>query len=139
MPILHALDLTELPGSDALWRPHRNRDREYLERLPGLPSEGFASPLGYWFAAAGSWATGVETLRVEVLELAEMRVENRAVAREAADGGARNGVCRVRLELAAVRGRSDETSPSSRLLLEIDARTARARVGVDAGAWPGLS
>jgi hypothetical protein len=139
MPTLHALDLTELPGTDALWRPQPGLHRQRLKPPPELPCDGFASPLGYWFAAAGSWATGLAPLRVEILDLAELDAGNRAVATEVMDGAAPKGGCRVQLDLPAGRGRSNEPSLPCRLALEIDAGTAHARVGVDAGAWSSIS
>src|SRR5207244_2949867 len=105
MPTLHALDLTELPGADPLWRPRPGFATQRTDSRPELPSDGFASPLGFWFAATESWATGVAPLCVEILAPEDLEGENLP-----GDGRSRGGVaarhsCRARLRMAAGRTR----------------------------------
>ncbi len=75
MQTLYALDLTDLPGADDLWRVRAEAKRPEENRLC-LPTDGFASPLGFWFAAAGSWGSVVAPLRVEVRDLGEQDVRD---------------------------------------------------------------
>jgi hypothetical protein len=139
MQILYALDLTELPGAAALWRPRQRSVPPGAEAEGLLPRDGFASPMGFWFAPAGSWAPGVAPLRVEVMgadELARGNPHGEAQGQDSADLAR---IHRARLELPARRGRgtgAPSSAPGS-LNLEIDARTAR--VGVDASTWPSVA
>ena len=64
MHTLHALDLTTRSAESRLWRAEKHahfRDAPAAlpaETAPDLPADGFASPFGYWFAAAPSWKAG---------------------------------------------------------------------------------
>ena len=75
MHTLYALDLTETPDHDFPWRRRRTgvagRKRALTASAsrPDLSSDGFASPLGFWFAEAESWIEATPSLRVEFCEL----------------------------------------------------------------------
>ena len=58
MQTLFAYDLTCISGADELWRPRRSAEQRLGKHL-SLTPEGFASPLGFWIAAAESSETVV--------------------------------------------------------------------------------
>jgi hypothetical protein len=137
MQTLYALDLTELPGSETLWKPRQGSAGRHATKLPELPCEGFASPLGFWFAAAESWPKSGAPLRVEIVDPGELKS-----AQHTGDGPLCEsaGTCRryrAQVVLGAGRGRAVSSSSSRRLILEIDSNTAR--IGVDADAWSSVA
>jgi len=134
MQTLYALDLTEIQGADNIWRPRRSAGHPADNRL-SLPHDGFASPLGFWFAAAESWGTVVTPLRVEVFDPSEQdaldysseaRLRSLAVACHS---------YRARLRLKAKQAQSAGSSTS--LFLEIDPSTAR--IGIAPDSWSSVS
>jgi hypothetical protein len=137
MESLHAFDLTELPGTDSLWRrrhdPHGEPAPVHagLAIIPGRPASGFSSPLGFWFADATSWTTGPPRLRVEFLEL-----DDRSLAKLIQVGLPRKDppgcrTARARLKAPAVQGPARRRALP--LTIEIDSNVAR--IGVDAQTW----
>ena len=84
MHTLHAVDLTESPGADSLWRKRDDSHHSPRSANPlspqelKLPVEGFSSPFGFWFAETHLWTTGPPRLTVEFLEPVEHeRAESR--------------------------------------------------------------
>ena len=64
MSTLRASDLSLLRGADPLWRrrpsgpPGEDPCEPYeLVAQHGLPRQGFASAMGFWFAPAEDWAS----------------------------------------------------------------------------------
>jgi hypothetical protein len=134
---LHAVDLTESPGADSLWR--KREDSRYVPKPANpisprdlkLPLEGFSSPFGFWFAEADSWKTGPPRLTVEFLEPVEHERANRA---ELASVRETTAACRtVRTRLKASRGKARDRTQALPLVLEIDA--SLARIWVDTATW----
>jgi hypothetical protein len=134
MQTLYALDLTEIKGVDNIWRPRRSATHRTENRLE-LPHDGFASPLGFWFATAESWGTVATPLRVEVFDPGEQ---------DAPDYNSRDRSCsfavachsyRAQLRLKAKQTQSAGSSTS--LFLEIDRSTAR--IGIARDSWSSVS
>jgi hypothetical protein len=141
MQTLYARDLNELPAAAFLWRPQRTSATRTADAdvLPSLPRDGFASPLGFWFAPAESWTQGAAPLRVEVVgtdQLVRDREQSGAGVTAPVDAVERK---QAHIELRAGRGHKEDASSftPSTLSLEIDA--CSARIHVASSAWPGIA
>jgi hypothetical protein len=96
-----------------------------------LPSSGFASPFGFWFAAASSWTTGPPHLTVEFFERDELA---QSIHREAGQAQRATTACRtVRAGVKAPSGKAPNHNPTLPLILEVDSSVAR--IGVDSSTW----
>ncbi len=138
MQTLYALDLTDTPDTERLWRKQpgsllkRAPALDSSTNLPELPPSGFASPLGFWFAAADSWTNGTPRFRVELFDPDERGRTNPGDDPLPRDGLSERRTIRVRLRAPAGRAR-DNTKPTLTIVLEIDSNAAR--VDVDADTW----
>jgi hypothetical protein len=141
MQTLYARDLSDLPEAANLWRPRQaSASRAVDADVPLLlPRDGFASPIGFWFAPAESWTEGAASLRVEVVKIDEFdRGGDQAGSgvRPAMDGLEKQY---AHIELRAGRGHKVDVpsfAPST-LSLEIDA--CSARICVASAAWPSVA
>jgi PAS domain-containing protein len=135
MQTLQALDLTKIRGADDLWRSRRATTRPAVNHVK-LPDDGFASPMGFWFAPAESWGKTVVTpLRVEVCNTDEQ------------DGEAPGGKDRLfspdwlyssrRAQLGLKSKRTQSVGSIPRLIIDIDPCAARIRVAPE--AWASIS
>ncbi len=82
MQTLHAIDLTESPALDSLWRPGLKSRAEHSSALGaasdfGLPDGGFSSPLGFYFAEAPNWSNGSPPFRVEFFDREDLKRQTR--------------------------------------------------------------
>jgi hypothetical protein len=134
MHTLYALDLTGPDEKHSAWRTsrgpsgHRNRDSAFGKIPPDLPSDGFASPFGFWFAPAPSWQTPPPRFRVEFVAIDDThspRQRHAETIEQASSTGRAVGARR-----RAPAGRSSRQS-SLPLDLEIDSNIARISVDVD--------
>ncbi len=137
MQTLYALDMTETPGFGSCWRERqksaaqRASAADQIARYSELPRGGFRSPLGFWFAAAESWATTVPRLRVEFCELDELGRANRNREGGSRDGGATRRTARARLKATPLAGRAQGRGASLPLNLEINQEMATVEVAPD--------
>jgi len=135
MHTLYALDLTDIPGADYLWRRGQRLVAGAAVNRPGIPGSGFASPLGFWFAAAESWGTVIPPLRVEIFDRdKEDKWDELGLGTSSGLARAQHS-CRVQFRRMAVQARP--AGSSTPLLLEIDATTAR--IGIDPDSWSSVS
>jgi hypothetical protein len=132
MHTLYALDLTGRPETDFLWRRTRaGLGPDAILHVPAaraldLPPDGFASPFGFWFAAAPSWNASLPQLRIEFaapddLERPDRRPED-PLERAATAGHA------VRARLKPPGGRTRTARTTRSFSLEIDSSVARIKV-----------
>jgi hypothetical protein len=141
MQTLYALDLTQTPQPHLGWRrpqlelAARGEALEQAASLPGVPRDGFASPLGFWFAGAESWTASKPRLRVEFCELDELIRPNPEHQGQPRDLGAagRLELEQVRLDVPRPARRARASRASFPLILEI--RDNTARIGVSAETW----
>jgi hypothetical protein len=137
MQTLYALDLTGRKGTDSLWRrtpgqsspSHHSNALECGTTDPELPADGFASPFGFWFAAAPSWPPAAPRLRVEFVNPERPGLQHDFAQERSASESCRTVRARPKAPLGRVRA-ARATLP---LFLEVDANVAR--ISVDADTW----
>jgi hypothetical protein len=132
---LYAADLTEILGADGYWRLRRPSTLQTALDHPALPRDGFASPLGFWFATAELWGEAITPLRVKVFNRDEPNSDdhNREIWQPHHTAALRSQQAQLSTTTSDARLARSPTS----LTLEIDPCTARIRV--DADTWQSIS
>jgi hypothetical protein len=136
MQTLYAVDLTQLPGADELWRPSPEVSAGRARPAhPALPADGFALLPGYWFASAGAWGTAARPLRVEISDVAEAASpESQRESRSRPTSGCRAQRAIIKFKPDLARAKSSSTNTVS---IEIESNVARITVAAE--SWRGVS
>ena len=135
MHSLYALDLTARNGLDSTWRRSQSPSGQGTRALgygmtdPDLPTDGFASPFGYWFAPAPSWKFVTSNLRVEFVSLDELERSKRLRDEPHTPGSSATSTVRAHLKDPVNRPHSSQSIRP--LVLEINSSVARICVDVD--------
>jgi hypothetical protein len=135
MHSLYALDLTARKGTDFIWRRSRSPSGlgaaalDYGVTDPELPSDGFASPFGFWFAPAPSWKFAAPNFRVEFVALDDLERARRRRDEPQSPGSSPSRTVRAHLKDPLARARPGQSARP--LVLEINSTVARISVDVD--------
>ena len=137
MSSLRAADLTTIRCADPLWRwrisgenrREAGRDSELAARI-GLPPQGFASPLGFWFAPEEEWLSPPPYL-LERIPPRRPGVRNRIGLRGAGLDAQGN-----RRALVTQRQQADGSTKARRRRLGVTVGDHSAIVETDPADWP---